>query len=69
MIKLTARQLMMESERIVSNQTEAVYATLTTGFAKMYKDAVLMLDSGEEFTSAGFPDFMNIDPLIQSVLD
>ena len=69
MIKLTARQLMMESERIVSNQTEAVYATLTTGFAKMYKDAVLMLDSGEEFASAGFPDFMNIDPLIQSVLD
>lgn len=69
MIKLTARQLMMESERIVSNQTEAVYATLTTGFAKMYKDAVLMLDSSETFASAGFPDFMNIDPLIQSVLD
>lgn len=67
MIKLTARQLMMESERIVSNQTEAVYATLTTGFAKMYKDAVLMLDKSEEFTK--FPDFMDIDPLIQSLMD
>ena len=26
LIKLTAKQLMLESERIVSNQTEAVYA-------------------------------------------
>lgn len=65
LIKLTARQLMLESERIVSNQTEAVYATITTGFSKMYKDAAILLDGSQEFASAGFPDYMEIDPYIQ----
>lgn len=64
LIKLTARQLMLESERIVSNQTEAVYATLTTGFSKMYQDAVLLLAADQEFTSNGFPSFMTIDPYL-----
>lgn len=64
MIKLTARQLMLESERIVSNQTEAVYATLTTGFSKMYQDAVVMMDSSKTFTENPFPEFMNVDPYL-----
>lgn len=64
LIKLTARQLMLESERIVSNQTEAIYASLTTGFCKMYKDAALLLDSTKAFTSYGFPTFMDIDPFL-----
>nr|DAT27757.1 MAG TPA: major capsid protein [Caudoviricetes sp.] len=64
LIKLTAKQLMLESERIVSNQTEAVYATLTTGFSKMYQDAVVMLASNKKFSDNGFPDFMNIDPYL-----
>lgn len=69
LIKLTARQLMLESERIVSNQTEAIYATLTTGFSKMYQDAALLLDGSSEFTQNGFPDFMTIDPYLQVALD
>lgn len=64
LIKLTARQLTLESERIVSNQTEATYATITTGFSKMYQDAVLLLDGSQKFTSAGFPDYMNVDPYL-----
>lgn len=64
LIKLTARQLTLESERIVSNQTEATYATITTGFSKMYQDAALLLDGSQEFTSAGFPDYMNVDPYL-----
>lgn len=64
LIKLTARQLMMESERIVSNQTEAIYASLTTGFSKMYNDAALLIDSKKEFSTYGFPDSMNIDPFL-----
>lgn len=64
LIKLTAKQLMLESERIVSNQTEAVYASLTTGFSKMYQDAVLLLAANENFSLAGFPSFMNIDPYL-----
>lgn len=64
LIKLTAKQLMLESERIVSNQTEAVYASLTTGFSKMYQDAVLLLAANKNFSKAGFPSFMNIDPYL-----
>ncbi|MEG1415649.1 MAG: hypothetical protein RSC49_03495 [Clostridium sp.] len=64
MIKLTAKQLMLESERIVSNQTEAVYASLTTGFSKMYQDASLLLASNKDFASNGFPNYMNIDPYL-----
>lgn len=69
LIKLTARQLMLESERIVSNQTEAVYASLTTGFSKMYQDASLLLAANKEFSTNGFPAFMNIDPYLQVSLD
>lgn len=69
LIKLTAKQLMLESERIVSNQTEAIYASLTTGFAKMYRDAALLLDGTKAFTSNGFPDYMNIDPWLQKPLE
>ena len=61
---MTARQLMLESERIVSNQTEAIYATITTGFSKMYRDAAILLDGTKEFTDNGFPDYMNIDPYL-----
>lgn len=64
LIKLTAKQLMLESERIVSNQTQAIYATLTTGFSKMYQDAALILSAEKEFTGFGFPEFMNIDPYL-----
>ena len=61
LMKLTAKQLSMESERIVSNQTEAIYATLTTGFCKVYQDATIMLASDRAFSTNGFPSFMNID--------
>ena len=64
LMKLTAKQLSMESERIVSNQTEAVYATLTTGFCKMYHDATIMLASDKDFSQNGFPSFMNIDQFL-----
>lgn len=61
LIKLNAQSLMLESERIVSNQTEATYATLTTGFSKMYRDAAILLDASEAFINSGFPDYMDID--------
>lgn len=64
LIKLTAKELMLESERIVSNQTQATYATITTGFCKMYQDAVILLAADKKFTENGFPSFMNIDPFL-----
>lgn len=69
LIKLTAKELMLESERIVSNQTQATYASLTTGFCKMYHDAALLLDSTKKFSDFSFPSFMNIDPFLSVNLD
>ena len=69
LIKLTAKELMLESERIVSNQTQATYATLTTGFCKMYQDAAILVAANKAFTTNGFPAFMNIDPFLHVGLE
>jgi hypothetical protein len=59
LIKLNAQPLTVESERIVSNQTEAVYVTFATGFAKLFTDAALIIDTTKDFASNGFPDWMD----------
>lgn len=69
MIKLTAKQLMLESERIVSNQTEAIYASLTTGFSKMYQDASILIDAMKNFSTQGFPDYMNVDNYLTGIIE
>lgn len=69
LIKLTAKELMLESERIVSNQTQATYATITTGFCKMYQDAAILIAANKAFTANGFPAFMNIDPFLHVGLE
>lgn len=69
LIKLTAQPLMLESERIVSNQTEALYASLTTGFSKMYRDAAILLDATKSFADNGFPSYMDLDPLLSVNLE
>lgn len=69
LIKLTAKELMLESERIVSNQTQATYATITTGFCKMYQDAAVLIAANKAFTANGFPAFMNIDPFLHVGLE
>ena len=61
LIKLTAQQLTMESERIVSNQSSAIYSTITTGFSKMYMDAAILMDSTVDFATDGFPDYFDLD--------
>ena len=62
LLKLNGMPLKVESERIVSNQTEAFYASLETGFAKMYRDGSIILDKSVDFTDAGFPEYMDINP-------
>lgn len=64
LMKLTAKALMLESERIVSSQIQGTYATLTTGFSKMYMDAALLIDNSVDFTTNGFPSYMDIDSLL-----
>lgn len=68
MIKLTAKNLTLESERIISNQTSEVYASLTTGFSKMFQDASILIDKSKDFANFGFPAFMNIDPFLSVAL-
>lgn len=69
MIKLNAQSLMLESERIVSNQTEATYASLTTGFSKMFQDASILVDGSKAFSSYGFPDYFDVDKYTHAVIE
>jgi len=62
LLKLNAMPITIESERIVSNQTEAVYVTFATGFAKLFTDATVIIDRTLDFASNGFPvgmDYMS----------
>lgn len=61
LIKFNSKPLMVESEKIVSNQTEAWYATLTTGFAKLFTDSTVIMDKSLDFSSNGFPAGMDVD--------
>lgn len=55
-IKYNAKPLMVESERIVSNQTMSTYASLTTGFGILYTDGRVILDKSLEIDSPGAGD-------------
>lgn len=63
MIEYNAQALLVEAEKIVSNQTEATYVSLITGFGIAYRDARLLLDKSISFGSNGFPAWM--DPSTQ----
>jgi len=61
LLKLNALQLMVESEKIVSNQTEATYATLTTGFANVFRDGRMIIDESLNINAAAYPSYMDPD--------
>jgi hypothetical protein len=63
LLKMNVIPLLIESEKIVSNQTIETYASLTTGFAKLFIDSVLVLDKSLAFASNGFPEYMDVDSL------
>jgi hypothetical protein len=62
-IKMNVQPLMVESERIVSNQTEAFYASMTLGFAKLFRESAILVDQSQDFANQGFPAYMNVDAL------
>jgi len=62
-IKYNAQPLLVETERIVSNQTEATYATLTTGFGIVFRDGRVIVDKSLDIDSAGFPSYMDVDAI------
>lgn len=61
MIKFNASALNVKSEEIISKGVSNTYASLTTGFATMYKDARVMLDYSLDYATNGFPAYMAYD--------
>jgi len=61
-VKFNGWPLKVESERIVSNQTEAFYVTLQTGFAKLFTDAAVIIDRSKLYGSFPLPAAMDVDP-------
>ncbi len=68
-IKYNAQPLLVESDKIVSNQTLETYASLTTGFGILFRDARIVIDSSLDFAAAGFPTYMDVDALEQVSFD
>jgi len=66
-IKYDAQPLLVESEKLVSNQTEATYVSLITGFGNLYRDSRIIVDKSVTFASAGFPSYM--DPTTQEQIN
>lgn len=62
LIKLNAQPLLVETDRIISNQVNETYATITTGFATIFRDSRVILDRSLDFSAAGFPTWMNPVP-------
>lgn len=69
LIKMNVIPLLIESDKIVSNQTIETYASLTTGFCKMFLDSALVLDKSLAFSSNGFPEYMDVDTLQNVTID
>lgn len=61
LIKFNAQPLLIESEKIVSNQTLATYVSLTTGFAKLFTDAAVIVDQSVTIGASPFPSAMNVN--------
>ncbi|HEY9286272.1 MAG TPA: hypothetical protein VIP46_22665 [Pyrinomonadaceae bacterium] len=57
--QLTARPLMVESEKIVSKQISGTYASIITGFTKLNRNASVVVDGSINFNAAGWPDWMS----------
>lgn len=59
MIEYVAQPLLVESEKMVSNQTEATYVSFMTGFGIAYTDSRLIIDRSLAFSSNGFPSYLD----------
>jgi hypothetical protein len=64
-IKYNAQPLLVEEDKIVSKQVLETYATLTTGFGIVFRDARVIIDQSLDFAGNGFPSYMDVDPLEQ----
>lgn len=60
LIKLNATGLLVESERIANRQMNGTYVTQTTGFAKLFRDAFVILDGTATIGASPFPSWMDV---------
>jgi len=63
LLKINVIPLLIESDKVISNQTIETYASVTTGFSKIFLDSALVLDKSLNFNAAGFPSYMDVDTL------
>jgi len=61
LIKLNSMALRVESERIAEKQLNGTYASLTTGFANLFRDARLVIDGTDTLANLPYPDYLNVD--------
>lgn len=58
MVQLTAAPLSVEGERIVRKQIQGTFASITTGFANIFRDARVVVDDSLLYSGNPFPAFM-----------
>lgn len=68
-VKLNSQPLRIENDKKVSNQTEEFYATLTTGYCILFRDARVIVDKSLAFASNGFPSYMDVDAAEQVIFE
>lgn len=68
LIKMNVIPLLIESDKIISNQMLETYASITTGFCKVFLDSAVILDSSEDFADQGFPTYMDVDSQLNVTL-
>ena len=49
----------IENDRNIQSGFEGYYVTMTTGFAKLKRDASIVIDKSTAFSGAGFPSWMS----------
>ena len=67
-IKYNAQPLLVENDKIVSSQVLETYASLTTGFGILYRDARIVLDRSVTIGASPFPAYMDVDILEQETI-
>jgi hypothetical protein len=64
-IKYNAQPLLVETEKMIQNQTVDTVASLTTGFGILYRDGRVIMDDSVAVAGNDFPTWMDVDPLEQ----
>lgn len=58
LVQLTSAPLNVEGEKLVSKQIQGSYASITTGFANIFRDARVLVDTTLDVASNDFPAYM-----------